>query len=283
MFDKDQYELLDFGGGQKLERIAGVDVLRECPAASKGALQYKSPSDPSASNDRIAFDKQSGWDMSAKVPERWQLVHRDIVFNLKLTPYGHLGVFCEQAANWDWLSELPFDLAGKRVLNLFAYTGGSTLAMASQGAEVVHIDAAKNVVGWARNNAASSGLSEAPIRWIVDDALKFVNREIKRGKKYDIIIADPPSIGHAGKKMTWKFDRDIESLLHGLSGLVSDHFLALLVSCHTDGFDYRDLSRMACNQFALGNGSSKSDTLDLVTADGRRLNCGHFFRWSRQK
>lgn len=276
LFAPEQYELLDFGGGRKLERIAGIEVLRDCPAASGAPIGKMHR----LAEGQIVFEKNRGWKLSAPLPDDWQLRHREMTFNLRPTPFGHLGVFCEQVVNWDWLMKLEADRSGFKALNLFAYTGGSTLAVASCGASVVHVDAAKNVVGWARSNAASSGLADAPVRWIVDDAMKFVQREIKRGNRYDIIIADPPSIGHAGNKMTWKFDRDFASLLASLNQITSEDFLALLISCHTEGFGQRQLKQTIAKHFDLVGGKAETDSMDLVSTDGRRLNCGHYFRWS---
>ena len=279
MFDKKQYELLDFGDGKKLERIAGVDVVRDCPAA-----RLKRPKQPMIESNGcgLSFSKlDKQWRNLDCVPEPWLLKFGNIKFNLRPTPFGHLGVFCEQAQNWHWILNLPDDLTGLNAINLFAYTGGTTLAMASRGVNVVHVDAAKPVVNWARENAKSSSLEDASVRWIVDDAIKFVQREIRRGNRYDIIVADPPAIGHAGKKMTWKFDRDVENLFHLLGELLADHPKAVLMTCHTDGFDSSDLMSLSKNYFDTSQcGRSENGTMDLICHDGRKLNCGHFFRWN---
>ncbi len=201
-------------------------------------------------------------------------------FSLKLTPTGQLGVFCEQAENWEWFANLPFDIRGLKALNLFAYTGGTTLALARQGAHVVHVDSAKNVVNWARSNAEISQLQGSPIRWINDDAIRFVQREIKRGNFYDIIVADPPAVGHGMKRMTWKFTRDIASLFDMLGRLTVDRCSAVLITGHTAGFDGNDLLALA--ESCLGTahtGRSESGRLDLFSTDGRGLNCGYFYRW----
>ena len=140
-----------------------------------------------------------------ELPERWTIAHGPLQFELKRTDFGHLGLFPEQAENWDWIAE-RVAAAGRplKVLNLFAYTGGSTLAAAAAGAEVVHVDAAKNIVAWARRNAELSGLADAPIRWIAEDAMKFVKRELKRGNRYDAVILDPPSYGHGPQGEVWR-------------------------------------------------------------------------------
>ena len=274
MFHPDQYELVDFGHGMKWEKFQGVDVVRPCPAAIGAEAMLEMPSTASS------YDKRhSKWLNAESIPDNWQITHHRASFNLKPTPFGHLGAFCEQAFNWDWIENLPFDLQGLKAINLFAYTGGTTLAMASKGAHVVHVDSARNVVNWARRNADSSGLAEAPIRWLVEDALKFVSREAKRGNKYDLIVADPPAIGHAGKRMTWKFERDIETLLGLLNEIAADTLKGLLLTSHTVGYDGADLHRMAKSAFGSSYpNETEKGRLDLHSRSGRKLNCGYYCR-----
>ena len=272
MFDLEQYQLLDFGAGRKLESVSGTIVDRLSPAAD--GASFDSPSDDCL---RFANDSWNG-----NPPSKWMLEHGRIKFLLKLTPFGHVGVFPEQATNWDWIRELPGDLSGCSAINLFAHTGGTTMALADRGASVVHVDSAKNVVNWARENAAAAGLSDSPIRWIVDDAMKFLNRELKRGKKYDFIVADPPSFGHGLKKSSWKFDRDLPQLMNVLSQLSSPNLVALLLTCHTTGYTGANLLRdtrqhfdfLARKRFSKGSMSIKQAGSD------RRLRCGHYVRWS---
>ncbi len=214
------------------------------------------------------------------MPDPWIIQHFRKTFHLKPTPFGHLGVFPEQAGNWKWIQDLPFDLNGMKALNLFAYTGGTTMALAIRGAEVTHVDSAKNVVRWASDNARATCAPKSNIRWIVEDAQKFVNRQTKRGNFYDIIVADPPAIGHAGKKMSWKFDRDIGELLKALVSVANENLAALLITCHSQNHDAMFLERNANDLFSLERGNGQSGTMDLVTEDGRKLNCGHFFRWN---
>lgn len=278
MFEPQQYQLLDFGNGKKWEKFAGVDVVRSCPAADgvrpASKFQY-------GNNREIAvFDKQDkNWQNAAAIPEEWVLQHGRLRFNLKPTPFGHLGVFCEQVVNWDWIAGLPGDLQGKQALNLFAYTGGTTLALASRGANVVHVDSAKNVVGWARENAKSSGLGDAPVRWIVDDAIKFLEREVRRGNKYEIIIADPPAIGHAGKKLTWKFERDIDKLVRLLGEVASESLCVVLLTCHTLGYQAMDLRNLIADHFSKRLAArTEIGAMNIVCQHGRSLNCGHFCR-----
>lgn len=159
------------------------------------------------------------------------------------------------------------------------------MALAKRGANVVHVDSAKNVVGWARENAAVSGLQDAPVRWIVDDAMKFLNREVKRGRRYDFIVADPPSFGHGLKKSSWKFERDLEGLLHVLCQLASDSLKGLLLTCHTTGYSESDLSSDVKRHFGfLNNAQIESGEMAIEQASGgSRLHCGHFFRWFKPK
>ena len=230
--------------------------------------------------DAIKYDKRNQkWIRAESVKDDWQLRHIGKYFKLKLTPAGHLGVFTEQAFNWSWIDQLPISLTGRKAINLFAYTGGTTLALAKRGAEVVHLDAAKNVVAWARENATLSQFQNKKIRWIVDDANKFVEREIKRRNRYDFIVLDPPAVGHFGNRMTWNFHRDIEPLFQRLSCLASEQFCGLIATCHTEGCDQGQLRHLADKHFDIKHGSRESGSMDLTCKQGRKLNCGYYFRW----
>lgn len=279
MFTPDQYQLIDFGYRKKLERFSGVDVLRDCPAAAGR------PHDPALyqSDGLMTFDRQGNrWTCAEQRPIPWQIKHGSMQLGLKPTPFGHVGAFCEQASNWGWLDGLSSIISGCKAINLFAYTGGTTLKLASHGANVVHVDSAKNVVNWARDNAAASGLQEKPIRWIVDDALTFVRREAKRGSKYDIIVADPPAFGHGGKKAGWKLQRDLPELLELLNKISVTSPTAILFTWHSQGVGERELHELVRSKFGLsGAGMQESGPLDLEARDGRKLNCGYFFRWHR--
>ncbi len=193
------------------------------------------------------------WDGSP--PELWQIGHRQKIFNLKPTPAGQVGIFPEQALNWSWIESQPQELSGLSALNLFGYTGGTTLSLASRGASVVHVDSARNVVRWARQNAADSKMEHLPIRWIVEDAVKFVKRESVRGSKYDILVADPPSYGTGPKRERWKFEEDFETLLALLAEVSSRKLRMALISCHTTGF---------------GAGGAKTGCCQTLFADGWR-------------
>ena len=248
-----------------------MNVCRSAPAATGSS--FSAP-------ECLSYVGNGKW--AGDVPEDWRIRHGDFSFILKPTPFGHVGVFPEQASNWDWISELPIDLTGCQAINLFAHTGGTTMALAKRGASVVHVDSAKNVVGWARENAAVSGLEESPVRWIVDDAMKFLNRELKRGRRYDFIVADPPSFGHGLKKSSWKFDRDLDEMLCVLRELASDDLLGLLMTCHTTGYSDADLFRDVKGHFGfLKDSQIETGEMGLQQfGSDRRLHCGHFFRWS---
>lgn len=278
MFAKDQYQLIDFGNSKKIELFSGAKVVRSCPAAAGIAL-----ANPGRLNDSalLSHNKRTGeWNTTNLGAEPWTLRHGRIEFELKLTPFGHLGVFPEQACNWEWIDKLPIDLRDLNALNLFAYTGGTSMALADKGAVVTHVDSAKNVVRWASSNAKLSSLSGATIRWIVEDAMKFVEREIRRGNRYDIVVADPPAIGHAGQKMTWKINRDLEKLIRMLAELTGGVAKMVLLTCHSEGIGSNDLRDMVARSFELASCKNLDQgSMNLTCIDGRKLNCGQFLRW----
>lgn len=234
MSSADQYELLDFGDGRKLERFGDVVLDRPSPAAEG----YR-PSDPSlwttaAAHYQRTTGERGRWTHRCQLPDCWPITFRDFTFNIKLTPFGHVGLFAEQQANWQWIATQCQQLGPAcRVLNLFAYTGGSTLAAARGGAEVVHIDAAKNVVQWARQNAELSGLGDAPVRWIAEDASKFVERELRRGNQYQGIILDPPSYGHGPKGERWQIAEHLPRLLAACQQLLDPKHHFVLFTSHS--------------------------------------------------
>lgn len=223
-WDPAEYALLDFGAGRKLERFGGVLLDRPSPAAN--SLRCQKPhlwADAVVRLDDHGKPTHSG----IQLPDSWTVRFGAIACTLTLTPFGHVGLFPEQFANWYWLSEVirrsnsPSE-SPVRVLNLFAYTGGTTLAAAASGAQVAHVDASAPAVRWARKNAEASGLHQCPIRWIVEDVRKFVTREIKRGNCYDIIVLDPPSYGHGPSGKSWRMQSDLEPLLSNCIQLLGD-------------------------------------------------------------
>jgi 23S rRNA (cytosine1962-C5)-methyltransferase len=230
--------------------------------------------------ERTSGDKGLWQTGDAAIPSPWTLSHDSCRLELKLTDFGHLGVFPEQAANWDWIAEWVRQANRPlKVLNLFAYTGGSTLAAAAAGAEVVHVDAARNTVAWARRNAEISGLADAPIRWIAEDATLFVRRELKRGNRYQAVILDPPSYGHGPKGEVWKLDEGLPELLSLCAELTEADRRFVLLSCHSPGFGPREVGNMMAQAF--GEQNIETGEMAVVTSAGRTLPSGAMARLSR--
>jgi len=236
----DDYELLDSGDGRKLERFGKYVLARPCSQAMWRPV--KSAADWSKAD--ASFDREDGnnWHGRANLPKEWQIETVGIRFKLGGTDFGHLGIFPEQRSQWKWIRSIVNQTIKQsnnqtipRVLNLFAYSGGSTMAAALGGAEVCHLDASKGMVEWARENARLNGLADAPIRWIVDDAHKFMKREIRRGRKYDAIILDPPTFGRGAGGEMYKIERDLKDTLSLVRDLLSEHPLFVLFSSHTPG------------------------------------------------
>ncbi len=229
------YAVLDCGDGEKVERWGAQTLIRPDPQAIW-------PRDPSVKAWRTAnahYHRSSSgggsWEIR-KLPAQWQIGYRELAFHLKPMSFKHTGLFPEQAANWDFIQNAVRG-AGRpvSVLNLFAYTGGATLAAAAAGASVCHVDASKGMTGWARENAASSGLADKPIRWIVDDCKKFIERELRRGRRYDAIIMDPPSYGRGPSGETWKIEADAAAFVARACELLSDAPLFVLISSYSTG------------------------------------------------
>jgi len=283
MFTPDQYQLLDFGRVRRLERFGPVILDRPCPA-----VEHAAQSDPAAwATADARFDRGGGeegqWTLHRELPERWTIAHGSLRLELKRTPQGQVGMFPEQAENWDWIAQQVSRGTPLSVLNLFAYTGGSTLAAAGAGAEVAHVDAARNMVAWARRNAELSGMAESPIRWIADDATKFVKRQLRRGNGYDAVILDPPSYGHGARGEVWRLSLHLGRLL-GLCGqLTAGRRRFMLLTCHTPGFGPARLRQMMVE--ALGEsdpGEVSAGPLAIRSADGRELPSGTVVRWQRK-
>lgn len=283
MFEPDDYELLDFGNGRKLERFGGIILDRPAPVA-----EGKTPARPDEwPRADAVFHRQSDnagrWQWRSPPRESWTLAHDGMTFLLKPTDFGHVGLFPEQAENWEWMAgKTSRSTRPLKVLNLFAYTGGATLAAAAAGAEVVHVDAARNIVAWARRNARLSGLEEAPIRWIVEDAAKFVDREVRRGNRYDAVLLDPPSYGHGPKGQTWKLTSDLPGLLEGCAELVGQRPAFFLLTCHTPGYGPAELDAILSDLlFGRCQQGVVSKKLLLTAGDGRRLPSGAVARWPK--
>ena len=274
------YEVLDCSGGEKLERWGDYLLIRpdpqviwDTPKTLKGWRKC---------NAHYHRSKKGGgeWEFF-DLPSQWTIRYKSLTFNLKPFSFKHTGLFPEQAANWDWFSE-KIRQAGRpvKVLNLFAYTGGATLAAAAAGASVTHVDASKGMVTWARENAVSSGLKDAPIRWLVDDCTKFVEREIRRGNHYDAIIMDPPSYGRGPKGEIWKIEESIHPFIRLCTKLLSDRPLFFLVNSYTTGLAPAVLTYMLGTVLKAFKGHGDAQEIALpVTSTGLFLPCGASGRW----
>lgn len=278
----EDYELLDCSDGEKLERWGDVLLVRPDPQAiwktERTLAAWKKP------DARYIRSSTGGgrWE-NRRAPGVWQVGYGSLRFNVKLMNFKHTGIFPEQAANWDYIIDRVSSVGRPlNVLNLFAYTGAATLAAASAGASVCHVDAARGMVAWARENAQTSGLSDRPIRWIVDDCAKFVEREIKRGRRYDAIIMDPPSYGRGPSGELWKLEDDLFDFVSLCAGVLSDDPSFVIINSYTTGLSPSILTYMCQTIFKPRfGGSSESRELGLpVTASGLALPCGATCRWS---
>ncbi len=271
------YQLLDFGDGRKLEQFGGRVLDRVSPAAA-GASRSSQCDWRQA---HLQLDA-NGRIISGEIPPSdWRCRFGSLIFNLKLTPFGHIGVFPEQANNWNWLTSMVHSCAAvngqaPRALNLFAYTGGSTMALAAAGAQVVHVDASAPAVKWGRENAACSGLSQHPIRWIVDDVRKFVQRELKRGNHYNLIVLDPPSYGHGVGGQRWSIEVDLHPLLLACAKLLNAPPAALLLTAHSPSLSPAIIAQSFSEQ--LLSHQTKHARLSLKTAHGKSLDAGFYLR-----
>ena len=283
------FEVIDAGGGEKLERWGRYLLIRPDPQVIWSPKeQSRGWKKPNAHYHRSS--KGGGeWEFF-DLPDVWSIRYDDLTFLLKPFSFKHTGLFPEQAANWDWFSGLIRERKKKapdkeiRVLNLFAYTGGATLAAARAGASVTHVDASKGMVSWAKENAAASGLSEAPIRWLVDDCVKFVEREIRRGNHYDAVIMDPPSYGRGPKGELWKMEDNIHSLIRLCTGVLSDDPLFFLINAYTTGLSPAVLTYMLSLEMAGRGGHVESQDIGLpVRSTGLILPCGASGRWEADR
>lgn len=276
------YELLDTGDGEKLERWGSVILRRPDPQIiwprEQESGRWRNP-------DGHYHRSSSGggaWQFHTNLPERWSIRWNDLQFHIKPTGFKHTGLFPEQAANWQWMID-KIRAANRpiKVLNLFAYTGGASVACASAGASVCHVDAAKGMVQWAKENLQLSGLGDRPVRFITDDVFKFVQREIRRGSKYDAIIMDPPSYGRGPNGETWKLENDLYPFIRTCMDVLSDRPLFMLINSYTTGISatvlHNILSMAMKRKF---DGTISSGEIGLpITASGLVLPCGILGRW----
>ncbi|MCC8064051.1 MAG: class I SAM-dependent methyltransferase [Clostridiales bacterium] len=275
------YELIDCGGGEKLERWGSELLVRPDPQAI-----WNTPRTHRGwkRNDGHYLRSKTGgghWEKGS-LPANWQIRYGDLTFKVGPMNFKHTGLFPEQAANWDW-AQRQIRQAGRpvSVLNLFAYTGGATVACAAAGAKVCHVDAAKGMVAWAKENAKLSGLEAAPVRWLVDDCTKFVEREIRRGHRYDAIIMDPPSYGRGTGGEVWKLEENLYPFLELTAQVLSDEPLFVLVNSYTTGLAPSVLTYLLETVFSKRfGGHTESGELGLpVTESGLVLPCGATGRW----
>lgn len=279
------YELIDCGDGEKLERWGDKILLRPDPQAI-----WKTPRDnPLWYNPDASYRRSNTgggkWSRN-NLPEFWQISYGELKFRIKLMNFKHTGIFPEQASNWDFIVN-EIRNAGRHisVLNLFAYTGAATCAAAMAGAEVCHVDAAKGMVSWGKENAALSGLKDRPIRWIVDDCAKFVEREKRRGRKYDAIIMDPPSYGRGPSGEIWKIENNLYEFVNLCSEVLSDEPLFVIINSYTTGLAPSVLTYILESVISKKfGGNTVSDELGLkVTQSGLSLPCGAAGRWTGKR
>ncbi|MDD7209667.1 MAG: class I SAM-dependent methyltransferase [Lachnospiraceae bacterium] len=282
--DWKEYEVIDCSRGEKLERWGKYILLRPDPQVIWDTKREDRRWRKLNAHYHRSSRGGGEWEFF-DLPEQWNIHYKNLTFHLKPFSFKHTGLFPEQAINWDWFSE-KIKKAGRpvKVLNLFAYTGGATLAAAAAGASVVHVDASKGMVTWARENAQASGLEKAPVRWLVDDCVKFVEREIRRGNHYDGIIMDPPSYGRGPKGEIWKIEEKIYPLIQLCEKLLSDDPLFFLVNSYTTGLQPAVLSYMLGSAIEKKHGGVvTADEIGLpVSASGLVLPCGASGRWEKK-
>lgn len=282
----DTYRLLDSGGGRKLEQFGDYILARPCAQA----VWNPQHNDAVWNRANATFDRKDGnrWQGRGNLPKTWTISAADIHFKLSSTDFGHLGIFPEQRAQWRWLQKTIRQASATRtrpieVLNLFAYSGGSTLAAAKGGANVCHLDASKGMVQWARENAQLNNLQNHPIRWIVDDAHKFLSRELRRGRQYDGIILDPPTFGRGQNGEMYKIEADLPDTLTYCRRLLSDQPLFILLSAHTPGYSPIVLGNILKQTMSKLKGRVETGEMlltDDVDSSTFPLPSGVFARWT---
>ncbi len=282
--DFKDYELIDADNGERLERWGDIILVRPDPQV----IWNEGKSDNRWNSAAAVYHRASTgggyWEKKGFVPDVWSISFKDLSFNLKPMGFKHTGLFPEQAVNWELAREL-IEKADRQisVLNLFAYTGGATVACLKSGAAVTHVDAARGMVNWAKENAVSSGVADGQVRWLVDDCMKFVKREIRRGKKYDAIIMDPPSYGRGPSGEIWKLEQCLGEFLSDVGKLLSDNPLFFFLNSYTGGLSPTILNYMVRKLIAPKNaGSVNTDEIGLkVTKKDIILPCGNTTVWTR--
>lgn len=276
------YALIDCANGEKLEKWGNFTLVRPDPQIIWPQKQHKAEWEKCDAHYHRSKSGGGSWEYNKKLPDAWQIKYKNLTFNVKPMGFKHTGIFPEQAVNWDFIDE-KIKSANRdiKVLNLFAYTGGATVAAAKAGASVVHVDAAKGMVLWAKENAVSSGLADAPIRYIVDDVIKFVCREIRRGNKYDAIIMDPPTYGRGPNGEVWKFEDELYPLIEKCMSLLSDNPLFMIVNSYTSNVSSTVVKNvLELSAKAKFGGYVTNDEIAIpVKNSGICLPCGAATRW----
>lgn len=278
------YEILDMANGEKLERWGDVFLVRPDPQIIWKDRIF--PNKWKKVNAKYHRSKTGGgsWEYSTNLPKTWKIKYKNLTFNIKPMGFKHTGLFPEQAVNWDWMIEkIKKEKREIKVLNLFAYTGGATVACLSAGASVCHVDSSKGMVSWAKENVILSGLEKKSVRYIVDDVVKFVNREIRRGHKYDAIIMDPPSYGRGANGEVWQFENNIYDLIKLCMNVLSDNPLFFLINSYTTGISSTVLENiLKINMGSKYQGKFSSGEIGLPMANSDLiLPCGIFAKWER--
>ena len=278
--DWNDYQILDMANGEKLEKWNNITLVRPDPQIIWKQKTY--PEKWKKADAKYSRSNTGGgaWNYNKKLPSAWQVKYKDLVFNIKPMGFKHTGLFPEQAVNWDWMiNKIKSTNKKIRVLNLFAYTGGATVACLSAGASVCHVDSSKGMVSWAKENVTSSGLQDRKVRYIVDDVVKFVNREIRRGNKYDAIIMDPPSYGRGTNGEVWKFEDNIYDLVELCSKVLTDKPLFFLINSYTTGISSMVLENiLKLNIHAKGKFSNGEIGIPMQNSN-LVLPCGIYGRW----
>lgn len=279
------YELIDCSCGEKLERWTREILIRPDPQVIwKSEKEHRLWYQPDA---RYVRSRTGGgkWQAYNRIPEAWQVRYKDLTFNIKTMGFKHTGLFPEQAVNWDYTRELirKSQRDDVKVLNLFAYTGAATVACLKEGTSVVHVDASKGMVSWAKENARLSGVDEGDVRWIVDDCIKFVQREIRRGNKYDIIILDPPSYGRGPKGEIWHLEDSIYDFVRLVSQVLSDEPIMVLLNSYTTGLSASVMKYILDDVITKEKGGkTQADEIGLpVSSNGQVLPCGSSAIWTK--
>ena len=279
------YEILDMANGEKLERWGNIFLVRPDPQIIWKEKTF--PNKWKKVNAKYNRSKTGGgsWTFNSNLPKAWQIKYKDLNFNIKPMGFKHTGLFPEQAVNWDWMMDkIKKEKREIKVLNLFAYTGGATVACLAAGASVCHVDSSKGMVSWAKENVIASGLEKKPVRYIIDDVVKFVNREIRRGNKYDAIIMDPPSYGRGTKGEVWQFENNIDDLVKLCMQVLSENALFFLINSYTTGISSTVLENiLRINMDKKQKGQFSSGEIGLPMTNSKLiLPCGIYGRWEKE-